>query len=163
MRDKIWYEMTHTKMGDHYLSLYLNRQRAIKKYYTIFVLVFSVGGVFSWAFWSSIPTVIACASMGLMQLIRLTENQFLLTDNDISKVGDLRSLFISYFNELEKLWVDSESGRITDEKVSEEFYLLRKMGAEIEASDNKLHIKDIKTLREKADIQTRNYLIQYHN
>jgi len=150
-------------MVDNYLSLYLHRQHMIKKYYAIFVLVFSAGGVFSWPLWSSLPAVIACGLIGFMQLIKLTENQLIPSDNTISKVCDLRGMFISYFNELEKLWSDSKAGRITEEQVSEEFYRLRKAGAEIEAADNRLHIKDILSLRDKADIQTRNYLTQYHS
>lgn len=163
MREKVWYELVHTKMGDHYLSLYLNRQKTVRKYYTIFILVFSVSGIFSWAFWSSIPAVIACGCMGVMQLIKLTENQIIPSENDISNVSELRSMFISYFNDLEKLWADNEAGRITDEKMTQEFYRLRKVGAKIEETDNKLNIRDIRKLRVRSDIQTRNYLSQYHN
>jgi len=162
MRDKIWYEMMHTKFGDNYLALYLNRQRTIRKWYIVFMLVFSTSGIFGWTIWTAIP-VIACGLIAIMQLARLIENQFILTDTDLDKVAELRNQYISYFNKLEKLWTDFYADRLTEQQVTEQFYQLRQIGADIEATDNKLHINKIKTLCDTADTETRNYFNQYHS
>ncbi len=162
MRDKIWYEMMHTKYGDAFLALYLNRQRTIRKWYIVFMLLFSTSGVLGWKLWVAIP-IIACGLIAVMQLVRLIENQFILTDNDLDKVSDLRNRYISYFNKLEKLWTDFNAKRLTEEQATDQFYQLRQVGADIEAFDNKLHISKIKKLCNIADTETRNYFNQYHS
>jgi len=162
MRDKIWYEMIHTKLGDNYLTVYINRQRTIRKYYIVFMLIFSTSGVLGWSLWNAIP-VIACALIALMQLVRLIENQFILSDSDLDKVADLRSKYISYFNKIEKLWIDFNNNEFSEQLATEKFFLLRQIGEEIEATDNKLHITNIKSIYNIADSETRNYFNQYHS
>lgn len=162
MEDKIWYEMVHTKYGDTYLALYLNRQRIIRKWYSVFMLLFSTSGILGWKLWTVIP-VIACGLISAMQLVKLIENQFILTDSDLEKVSELRNRYISYFNKLEKLWTDFDAKRLTEEQATEQFYQLRQVGAEIEAYDNKLLISKIKKICDKADLDSRNYFNQYHS
>lgn len=161
MKEMIWYEMTHVKFGDNYLAHYLNRQKLIRKWFKILILIFSTSGVLGWKVWEYIP-IVACVLIAIVQLISLVENQIIPTDQDIEKVAKLRNKYIAYFNKLEKLWKDYKAKKIDETKISEEFYLLRKTGASIEAIDNKLNIRRIKVLYDKADIETRNYLNQYH-
>jgi hypothetical protein len=163
MREKIWYEMLHTKMGETYLGLYLNRQRVVRKYYSISILIISaLGGGLGWKLGTIAPTI-ACAIIGVMQLIKLIENQIVLSDGELVKIGALRNLFTSYFNELEHLWVEVDSDRLIDSQASEKFYQLRQSAVEIESADNNLFINSMVSLTKRADIQTRDYFKQYHN
>lgn len=161
MREKIWYEMVHIKYGGNYLAYYINKKRTIRKYFKIAILIFSTGGVLGWKIWQGFP-VVACVLIAIMQLIGLIENQIILSDNDIEKFSELRNKYVSYFNRLEKLWTDFHSSSITEEEANGRFYKLRKIGEEIEALDNKLHIQTIKALNAKAEIETNNYINQYH-
>ena len=154
--------MMHTKFGDNYLALYISRQRTIRKWYSVFMLIFSTGGVFGWTIWEAIP-IIACGLIAIMQLVRLVENQFILTDNDLDKIAELRNKYIRYFNKLEKLWIEFETDRLTEQQTTEQFYKLRQINADIEAADNKLHIRKIQSIVVTADSETRNYFNQYHS
>lgn len=162
MRDKIWYEMCHIKYGDSYLAHYLFRQKSIRKWFKILTLVFSTGGVFGWKIWVGIP-VIACILISFMQLINLVENQIIINEKEINKICELRNKYVSYFNKLEKLWTDFDADRISEQEASEQFYLLRQDGADLETRDNELHISIFKKLCTRADLETRNYFIQYHS
>jgi hypothetical protein len=162
MRDIIWHEMVHTKYGDHYLAHYLDRQKLTRKWFKILILIFSTSGVLGWKVWEYMP-VVACVLIAIIQLISLIENQIIPTDKDIESVAKLRNKYISYFNKLEKLWKDYSSKKLDETKTNEQFYVLRQIGANIEAIDNKLHIRKIKVLCDKADTETRNYFNQYHS
>ncbi len=163
MTDKIWYEMVHTKFGDNYLTNYLSRQKTIRKWFKIVTLVFSTSGVLGWKIWEYAP-IIACGLIAVMQIVTLIENQIILSDQDIDNIAGLRNKYISYFNKLEKLWTNLQQKKIDEHVASEQFYKLRQIGADIEATDNKLHINgQIKTLLDKADTETRNYFSQYHS
>ncbi len=164
MEEKIWYEMMHTKLGDNYLGHYLNKQKTTRKWFKIITLLFSSGGIFSWAIWKiGILPFIACIIVSTIQLSNLIENHIIISDNDIDKIAELRNKYITYFNKLEKLWMDFKTTELTEQQAKEEFYKLRQIGAEIEASDNKLQIRNIKSLYNTADLETRNYFNQYHS
>lgn len=74
-----------------------------------------------------------------------------------------RNKYVLYFNKLEKLWSDFDAERFDEKEATEQFYILRKDGADIEALDNELDIRTIKKLCGKADIESRNYISQYHS
>jgi hypothetical protein len=163
MRDKIWYEMFHIKFGDSYLANYLNRQKTKRKWFKIFTLVFSTSGILGWTVWKYAP-IIACGLIAVMQIVTLIENQIIPSDQDIEDVAGLRNKYISYFNKLEKLWIDFENNRVDEKEAGEQFYKLREIGADIEATDNKLHIDgQIKTIYKVAETETKNYFNQYHS
>lgn len=162
MRDKIWYEMTHVKFGETYLAIYLNRQKSTRKLFKVFTLVFSTSGVLGWKVWAGFP-IIACILISIIQLLNLVENQIIINDSDIDKVSELRNKYITYFNDLEKLWVDYEAKRLNENEANDYFYKLRQIASTIEALDNKLHIQRIQSMCTLADKETRNYFNQYHS
>jgi predicted negative regulator of RcsB-dependent stress response len=164
IRDMIWPEMMHTKYGDNYLVHYLNRQKTTRKWFKIITLLFSSGGIFSWSIWQNgVLPVIACGVIALVQLVNLVENQLIHSDNDMEKVADLRNKYNTHFNDLEKLWVDFDAHRLDEHQATEQFYQLRKVGADIESTDNKLNIHKYKSLCNITDTETRNYFNQYHS
>lgn len=164
MIEKIWYEMLHTKLGDNYLAGYISKQKRIKKWFKIFTLIFSTGGVLGWPIWEYVP-VIACVLIAAMQLVTLLENQIIPSDQDIEDIARLRNKYNNYFNKLEKLWMDFQSNNINEDAAKEQFYELRTLlGADLLATDDKLNINGkIKSLYKKADLETRNYFNQYHS
>ncbi len=164
IRDMIWPEMHHAKYGDNYLVHYIGRQKTKRKWFKIITLIFSSGGVFGWSIWQNgVFPVIACGIIALVQLISLVENQLIHTDNDLEKVAELRNKYISRFDDLEKLWLDLDADRLNEQKATLKFYQLRKNGADIESTDNKLDIQKHKSLCKIADSETRNYFNQYHS
>jgi hypothetical protein len=164
IRDMIWPEMHHTKFGDNYLVHYMSKQKTKRKWFKIITILFSSGGILGWTVWKNgVLPFIACGIIAAVQLLSMIENQIIPSDNDLEKVAELRNKYNSHFNDIEKLWVDFNSKRLDEHQASEQFYLLRKNGLDIEAIDNKLDIHKHKSLCKIADTETRNYFNQYHS
>lgn len=163
MEDKLWYEFVHTKYGDCYLSHYLSAQQNNRKWVKILTLVFSTGGVLGWRIWKQPEfTEISCILIAVVQLFHLIENQIILSDADIAKIAELRTLYLKHCNKLEKLWVDFKAERLTDLQVSDTFFKLREEALKMEELDNKLNVKKRKGLMNKANTEVNAYLSQYH-
>lgn len=162
MIEKVWYEMLHTKFGEIYLAHYITWQKNTRKWFNIITLLFSTGGVLGWPIWEYIP-LIACTIVATIQVVNLLENQIIPSDQEIEKTSELRDEYISYFNNLEKLWSMIKHEELFEKDVTNKFYQLREIGAKIESLDNKLNIKQNKKTIVKADSETRNYFSQYHS
>jgi len=162
MEEKLWYDFVHTKYGDCYLCHYLSAQKNLRKWAKILTLLFSTSGVLGWTVWKSAP-IVSCILVAIVQLFHLIENQIILSESDISKIVDLRTLYLKQCNKIEKLWVDFTAGEMTDKQVTTAFFKLRDDAMKIEALDNKLNIKHRKNLMKKANIETNNYIKQYYS
>ena len=162
MREKLWYEFVHTKYGDCYLCHYLSAQQDLRKWVKILTLLFSTSGILGWTIWKAAP-IVSCVLVAIVQLFHLVENQIILSESDISKIAELRTLYLKQCNKIEKLWIDYNASRMTEEQVSDFFFKLREDAIKIEALDNKLNIKKRKKLMERADTETQNYIKQFHS
>src|SRR5688572_3051877 len=107
MREKIWFEMADIKLGECYLALYLNRAKSVKKYFRGFTILFSTTGVFGWKFWEFYAELV-CGLVALIQLLTVLTDQIVKSDDDLSRIARLRSLYTKYMLELERLWVRCE-------------------------------------------------------
>jgi hypothetical protein len=157
MRSKVWYEMTHIKFGEVYLSLYLDFQKDLKRYIKIGTLIFSGSGVFGWAFWEPLAWI-ACLVIAVIQLIALIENHVVRSDAELEEISALRSMYLYYLTKLEELWYECDNDTKEEMKVKEDFFFLKNTDyVSIEKLDDKLNIKHWKKLQDKADIKTREY------
>ncbi|MFN6945066.1 MAG: hypothetical protein ACK4ND_08960 [Cytophagaceae bacterium] len=164
IRDNIWYDMIHLKHGEVYLAHYLGLQKTIRKWFKIITLIFSGSGIFSWAIWGSGTfAVIACIVIAVIQILSLIEGQIIANESDLEKIGLLRNKYLSYFNKVEKLWVDFNAKRISETEATEKFFKLRKKSEQIEVLDNELHIIKLGILIKASDTDVRNYIDQYHS
>jgi hypothetical protein len=163
IRNKIWYDLVHTKYGDEYLVLYLGRQRMFRKWFKVLTILFSASGIFS-AFQSAkIPTIISCSIIGIVQLITSIENFIIHSEDDLDNLSKLRIQYYDRTNKLEELWNSFSIKKITDEEATTEFFNLRKSAKEIEELDNKLNVRTFQKLKNKANVITNNYLNTYYN
>lgn len=160
--NKIWYEFVHSKMGDEYLSLYLCRQRDVRKWFKIGTIVFSAGGVFGWAIWQPIAWF-ACAGIAVVQVFTSVESFLIHTEDQLDELSKLRLLYYSRTNNLEELWHQLAKGEVTDDDAGKTFFELRRSAQAIEELDNKHNIKTIKRLRLEAQSRTTKYIKTYHN
>lgn len=161
IKDSIWFDFVHSKYGDEYLCLYIQKQQGIRKWFKILTLLLSGGGIWFAFKDMKIPTVISCVAIGMVQLLTMLEDFIIHSDKDIQELGALRILYYIRANELEELTFTLD--KLTDEEASSKFFTLRNEAIKIEELDNKLNVREHKRLVLKADIKTRNYLKQYHN
>ncbi|MCG6191463.1 hypothetical protein [Maribellus maritimus] len=163
MREKIWYEMMQIKFGEKYLAFYLSLQYRFKKIFKILTLVFSGSGILGWKLWQPIAWI-ALVLIASIQILSLIENQIIRSDKEIGDIAKLRELYLKYFNKLEKLWVDLDTSKITEDEASQLFFRFRSKDFQIiEKLDNTLGIKKWKKIEKKADLEARQYFNTYHS
>jgi len=70
------------------------------------------------------PRHILCL-VAIVQLFHLVENQIILSESDITKIAQLRTLYLKQSNKIEKLWIDYNADRMDEGQVSNAFFKLR--------------------------------------
>lgn len=163
MERKIWFEFEDTRFGDEYLQLYINRIRTQRSWLNFIVLLVSGSGILAWKKWDSIP-VWASVIVFAIQILRLVENQLLLSDKDLEKIVNIRNMYYQHWNDLERLWVRYFKGNISEDLAEEEFYKLRDYSKKIKEECNKIRLNDnITSLMDKAANLNLKYIKKYHH
>ena len=161
IRDRIWYDLIDAKFGDDYLTLYLVRQRNIRRWFKIFTIIFSAGGIFSAFASAKIPTIISLIAIGTVQVLQSIENFIIHSENDLDELRKLRMLYYARSIKLEKLWDSFNRDKIDEDEATNQFFALRELAGEIEELDSRLYIRSYNGLNKKANIKTTDYLNRY--
>lgn len=156
MRDRIWTELTQAKFNVEFAGLYADRQRSLLRYFNIFVLVFSAGGVMGWSFWDNFPLV-ACILIGAVSLLRHIQPQLIMTEKQIINLDTISKFYFNYYNNLEKLWYDNEDEQIDNQTLKSEFFKIKNSESEI----NSLVNETIRTKPKKLVKKSKEYSDQY--
>lgn len=153
--------MVDLKYGEIYISLYLTRQRQIRKWVKILLIVFSSAGIMSWKVWELAPLFSGVVT-SLFQLFSLVENHVFLTESQLEELNELSYKYTNLFYEVELLWQNLEDKSLNIEEIKSKFYSLRKLKNEINNKDFKLDLTEVVKLMDKADSITLKYLETYH-
>jgi hypothetical protein len=156
MRERIWTELTQAKFNVEFAGLYADRQRSLLRYFNIFVLVFSAGGVMGWSFWDNFP-LIACILIGAVSLLRHIQPQLIMTEKQIINLDTISKFYFNYYNNLEKLWYDNEDEQIDNQTLKSEFFKIKNSESEI----NSLVNETIRTKPKKLVKKSKEYSDQY--
>jgi hypothetical protein len=163
MRDKIWYELVNTKFGEIYLSRYIILQRKFKKYIHVVILLISAIGIAGWKIWEPVAWI-AFAVIIIIEVLNVIENQWIRSNEDIGKLIALRTDYIKYFNKIEKLWIDYENNKYSEDDALNFFHGLRiNDWVEIERQDDQLIIPKSRKLIKESNPDTIEYLKRYHS
>jgi len=160
--NKLWYELSHIKYGELYLTKYLGLQKRLKKIFQIAALVISMSGILSWKFFEDYVWI-AFLLIALIQLVLLVEDVIIRSDKEIEEIAELRMMYTKYFFKLEVLWTDYQYDRIEEIDCSDKYFNLRRRDwHKIEEKDTKLNIKKYPHLMKESETDTMNYLNNYH-
>ncbi|MBS2101086.1 hypothetical protein [Carboxylicivirga linearis] len=130
MRNRIWTELTQAKHNTEFATLYSDRQRVVLRMFNIGVLAFSSAGIMGWKVWEHLP-IVACAIIAAISLLRLLQPQIIMNEKQLKNLDDIHRFYADYFNEIEKLWFDYESNRLSEEQATERFFELKKQETDI--------------------------------
>lgn len=161
IKEKIWHEFIDKKYGDEYLCRYITRQTEIRKWFKISTILFSASGIWTAVKSFTIPTVISLTAIALVQLGTLIENFIIHSEKQIEELGKLRLLYYDQWNKFEELFLTQQS--YDEKQLLDKFFHLRDLGKTMEDLDNKLNIKQKKSLKVQAEMATRNYLKTHYN
>jgi hypothetical protein len=83
-----------------------------------------------WKVWEHLPLV-ACAIIAAVSLLRLLQPHLIMNEKQLKNLDDIHRFYSDYYNDIEKLWFDFEADRISEEKVTNIFFELKKKETEI--------------------------------
>ena len=130
MRNRIWTELTQAKHNIEFATLYSDQQRLILRIFNIGVLAFSSAGIMGWKVWQHIPLV-ACVIIAIISLLRLLQPHIIMNEKQLKNLDDIHRFYADYFNKIEKLWFDFETGRLTENQAIKLFFELKEREIEI--------------------------------
>lgn len=130
MRNRIWTELTQSKHNIEFSTLYSGRQRLILRIFNMGILTFSSAGIMGWKIWENTP-LIACVIIALISLLRLLQPHLIMNEKQLKNLDDIHRFYADYYNQIEKLWFDFESDRLTEEQVTKAFFKLKKLETDI--------------------------------
>ena len=161
LRRKIWMDLIDAKMGDEYISIYLIREKKIRKNYKLLMWGVLATGIAVWNFWEPMP-LLSCILVLGTEIYLKTENHFLMSDEDFSRLGDLRLMYVFRFNLLSKLWTDTNDNSHDYENLKERYFQIQDEKNQIEQLDNRTNIPPKKNIEEKAHSLTQQFINDYH-
>jgi len=162
IRNNIWYDFVNSKYGDEYLDLYIGRQRWIRKLFRIFTIVLS-GSAFATALQDlKVSTAIFSGLILLSQGITSIENFIIHSEDDITKLCDLRLQYYKNTVMLEQLWHNLETKNIDETEAARLYFLSKSDTSILQELSNKVNVRKYKGLKAKSDIIIRNYINTYY-
>jgi len=162
IRNRIWTELTQSKHNIAFIAKYTKRQRTILRYFNILILTFSSAGVMGWGIWEQMP-LMACIVIALMSLLKLLQPELIMNEKQFGSLDKIGEFYSNYYNNMEELWFDYESNRISEEDAKSLFFNLKSGEIEI----NPLVIETIRSkpqsIIKKCKEETDNYFNQVFN
>lgn len=160
----VWYEMGHAKFWEQYLAEYTTYKLDYRKWYNIATMVLSVVGATTFPLWKLTPeseTYVPGIIFGLMaiaQVLAVFQKNMVIDNDQLEGIIKLRGMYISYFNQLERLYIKVWEDKLSQEEVEASYYRLREMTLPIESLKDSLNIHPLKKVVEKGEERARNYL-----
>lgn len=162
--DKIWQTLQNAKVGDIYLCHYLARQSNRRKWFQVFTIIFSASGILGWKLWTeSVFAPIAFGMILIMQLVLKLETHFIRSEAQLTQISELRQVYISYFNNLDRLFDHLSASRITDEIACDQFFNIQEQMKKAESLDDKLQVVPYGRLAKKSQEEAKIFLTNYYN
>jgi hypothetical protein len=159
--NQIWYEMVHAKFWEQYLSDYTLYKYDYRKWYNIITMLISVIGASTFPLWKLVdgkdwvPSIIFGA-MAIAQILAVFQKNMVSDNSQLKEMIKLRCLYITYFNNLEKLYLTFNL--LNENELIERYYQLREESIPIEKLKDSLNIRPYRKLKEKGEEKARQYL-----
>jgi len=158
-RDKIeelvWYELIHAKYWEQYISDYTGAKLDWRNIYNIIAISFAIIGGSTWGVWKSLDvewvTPIMFGFMGVAQILSAIQKNVIIDTETVQSLTKLRSLYIAYFNKLERLFIKIEDKQLDKYQIEENYYTLRETVYQIEELKDILNITQLKKIDRKVE------------
>lgn len=164
MRKVLWYEMVHAKFWEQYLAEYTTYKLDYRKWYNIITMILSVVGAATFPLWKITPEnspyvpSIIFGLMAIAQILAVFQKNMAVDNEQLQGIIKLRSLYIIYFNSIEKLYIENEEDKYTEEELKEKYYQQRETTIPIEALKDSLNIHPKKSVMKKGEERVMAYL-----
>jgi len=161
----IWYEMGHAKFWEQYLAGYSTHKLDYRKWYNITTMILSVVGAASFPLWKLIPESrayympgIIFGLMAIAQILAIFQKNTVVDNDQLQDIIKLRGMYITYFNKMERLYVNTSEDRLTTDEAMNTYYQLRETTLPIEALKDSLNIHPKKSVLKKGEKSAQKYI-----
>lgn len=164
MRGILWHEMYNAKKNDEYIVVYIALLKTSKKFFELSILLLTSTGFIVWLS-SKNTSIFIGLSTGLaafLKILELIQDKIVASDEYIKDVIDLRFKWMTYYDNISKIWLNLEHERINNDEASRQFEKLRSKKRDIEIDDSNIKIWQIFFLNNKADLRTNKHMEQYY-
>lgn len=162
MRNRIWTELTQAKHNIEFATLYSDQQRLVLRVFNIGILAFSSAGIMGWKIWQNLP-LIACVVIAVLSLLKLLQPHLIMNEKQLKNLDDIHRFYADYYNQIEKLWYDFESGRLTEEQATDNFFKLKQQETDINPIIAETIRNKPKRIVNKCKLQSDQYFNQVFN
>lgn len=161
MNFKIWALLCNMKFKAYYLDFIVTRFQKYDRNINIFLAITSSTSIAAWAIWKDYEMIWAIIIAG-SQVITAIKPFFPF--NKYVKELNLKSTRLHNVNvDIEKLWDNYSNGEISNSKASTLYYSIVKDCNEILKFNDESVFGQSKSIEQKANDCTKNYLETYYN
>ena len=161
----VWDELNQAKSWEQYISEYTGREMDWRNYYNIASIVLSITGSTTWTLWKVLDidwmnyvTPVLFVLTATSQIISAIQTKVVVDESTLKSLSKLRSMYIEYFNKLEKLYLCVHGNTMNQDDVKKEFFALRETVYPIEELKDSLNIRELKNVSKKVKIHMEKYL-----
>lgn len=159
----VWNELVHAKYWEQTISKYSSVKKFWRNCVSAIILILSTMGAATYPIWSLSPgseliTFILLVLISIGQLIMSITPFITLDDEALLSLSRLRCMYISYFNKIERLFLDIYECRISKKEAEEKYYKIRECVYPIEKLKDSINIKYLKRVDKHAMKETMKYL-----
>lgn len=162
----IWHEMVQARSWEQYISEYTGRRLDRKKQYSILAIIFAIAGGSTWGLWKVLNvewvTPLMFGLMGVSQVLSAIQKDIVVDADTLDKLSKLRGMYISYFNNLQKLQLQVEDDRLSKDEKENHFFALREATIPMQSLKDIINIRDIKKLNKKVVKRVEVFLASTH-
>ena len=160
IRDRIWNELIDANKDEQYLCYYLALAKRRKRIFKLLLIVVSILGLAL-----AQNTKVTAIIFSLIVLVEVVKNlipEIFPDEHLIEKLPEYRILKVNKFQKLDELWMKLNLGILSEEEASEQYFLIRKDDAQIEAMDNSIYLPPKKKLLQRADTELKIYVENHY-
>lgn len=155
----VWAELVHSAYWEQYLSQYVSHKYDKRNLYNVTLLILSTVGASSFSAWKLIPDGekwIPTITLGLIaatQLVAICQKNVVIDDDTARKLRELRIKYLSYLNQIERLYLDIRDKGLSAEEIKDKFFAIRETVYPIEELKDSLNIKKLKKPNERGQYE----------
>lgn len=147
IRTIVWAELAHACYWEQYISRYLGYKYDFNKFYSIITIILSsMSALFvtlskekgDWAIWAGMACIVM---VPIVQIVNSSQKHVMMDVDTASSLLRLRSMYLEYYNNLARLFLDIDDLGLPDEAVKDRYFKLRASAVEIERLKDSLNIR----------------------
>lgn len=156
IKNIVWTELTYSCYWEQYISRYIGYKYDRNKLYSIVTIILSSISAFfislskeeySWATWVGMACIVI---VPIIQIVNNSQKHVMMDVETASSMLKLRSMYIEYYNDLARLYLDIDDLNLNNEEIKDRYFKLRDSARDIEKLKDSLNIRKLNHVNQHA-------------